>query len=314
MVWGPNVENAALLYKINFIVSSLSLCGSLCMTYFCFRLPSPKSVFLKFLIGIALADILYSIVNFMSIFERDTMDRLCFVESILRIWAKESSLFFAACIALLCYKTSRYSRKFDQNKFFTRSLFLGAVLCTLLTSAPLYLKKMVAYTNGDLFCYITYVPEASLPVKIGVRLIYEGILVLSGVWITTYGYFRTVKYVRRFSYEAVTHMDLNMHKLFWYPVLIFVTFMPSVIDNFAQIFYKKPILSLQIMHLCLTHSIGLTNAIVYGLQRRLYVNSRDSAEEASKPSSRTSRNYSMSSTENELVRANGYHKLQDGIF
>jgi len=135
MVWGPNVANAGLLYNINLFASSLSLCGSLCMTYFACRMPSPKTVSLKFIIGIALADIAYSIVNLMSSFERESMNGLCYAESVLRIWAKESSLFFAACLAILCYKTSRYSRKFNQDRFFKGALVFGAVICTLLTSA-----------------------------------------------------------------------------------------------------------------------------------------------------------------------------------
>lgn len=135
MVWGPNVANAGLLYNVNLFASILSLCGSLFMTFFACRMPSPKTVSLKFIIGIALADIAYSIVNIMSSFETEAMNSLCYAESILRIWAKESSLFFAACIAILCYKSSRYGRKFNQDRFFKKALVFGGVIGTLLTSA-----------------------------------------------------------------------------------------------------------------------------------------------------------------------------------
>lgn len=166
---------------------------------------------------------------------------------------------------------------------------------------------MVAYTNGDLFCYITYAQDATLPVKIGVRLVYEVMLVFSGLSITMYGYFKTVRYVRKLSYEAMAHMDVNMSKLFWYPFVIFFTFMPSVINNLVHIYYKESFLIVEIIHLSLTHSIGFTNAVVYGLQRRLYVyNSEEEEDEADANDAKQNPRYyySRCSTENELVKAN----------
>ena len=165
---------------------------------------------------------------------------------------------------------------------------------------------MVAYTNGDLFCYITYVPTVSLAAKFGVRLVYEVMLVFTGLSITMYGYFRTVRYVRKYSEQAMTHMDVNIHKLYWYPLVIFITFTPSVVNNLVQILYKESFLILEIIHLSLTHSIGFTNAVLYGLQRRLYVyNSADDDDEAEEDNKQNYQRFSsIYSTENELVKAN----------
>jgi len=46
--------------------------------------------------------------------------------------------------------------------------------------------------------------------------------------------------------------------------------MPSLIDDYNQIFNPNSSETLLMMHIVLTHSIGVFNAIVYGWQRNLF--------------------------------------------
>ncbi len=108
-------------------------------------------------------------------------------------------------------------------------------------------------------------------------MIYQGIPVFLGLIVTIIGYGAAIVKVKRLPPDIAQQLGINVYRLLWYPAVLFITFLPGMIDNFLQIFYgfDRPV-AIEAIHLCLTHSIGFTNALVYGLQRNLGARTKES--------------------------------------
>ena len=128
MAWQLHTFEGLLLYIANLAVTVLSLCGSLWTCYFCIKAGPGKNTSLKYIVSITCADLLYTLTNLMSAFEDESWEKLCFTESVLREFSLQLTLFFSSCLAILCYKVTKYGAKFDQQKFFKGSLILAAVV------------------------------------------------------------------------------------------------------------------------------------------------------------------------------------------
>ena len=132
MVW-VNVENGPLLYKLNLAATGLSLLGSFAMIYFAITTKT-KTIALKLILAIALSDFLFSIANLITAFEDDYNGVLCHIDAILREFSWIFSIFWVTCTAILCYKTSKSWRYFDQELFFKRAFIIGTIICVFLVS------------------------------------------------------------------------------------------------------------------------------------------------------------------------------------
>jgi len=130
MAWGRHIPEVDTLYKINGFATLLSLLGSLYMVCCCMRTPSPKSASIKLILALAWSDLFYSIANIMSQLETDgPVNLFCKIEGTLRAVSYIPSLFFTTCIAVLCYKTTRYGKNFKQERFFRITVSLISVFC-----------------------------------------------------------------------------------------------------------------------------------------------------------------------------------------
>ncbi len=128
----------------------------------------------------------------------------------------------------------------------------------------------ISYTNGELLCNVTYTAGVSKKIKLLVRLGYEAFPICSALFITLGSYLLAIKKIRQLPEEVLETMDISMYKLFWYPAVLLITFAPSFADNFGAIYFEKSLpVELKLLHLLITHSIGFTNVIVYGVQRRI---------------------------------------------
>ena len=125
MVWNKDIPNAQLLYKINLASSSLSLIASSLMTYHGLKTKN-KSITLKLILAIAISDLIYSITNILTAFENEENNEICHLDAFLRQFSVTSSIFWVTCTAIICYKSSKPSLSFNQNRFFTRAIFIGA--------------------------------------------------------------------------------------------------------------------------------------------------------------------------------------------
>ena len=132
MAWGPHIDPS--LYYAHCITTFLSLCGSLFMSYFCFKTGSAHSPSGKLILSIALSDFLYSIANVLAAFEGETISKLCLAEGFLRVFSLELCLLFPTCIAILCYKATQPNQDFDQNSFVKKVIVYGVFGCLCLAS------------------------------------------------------------------------------------------------------------------------------------------------------------------------------------
>ena len=91
-----------------------------------------------------------------------------------------------------------------------------------------------------------------------------------GILITAITYFRVVVNVKKLAEVHFQKINAGIRKLLWYPALLFIIFLPSLIDHFLLVIDPThvPSLIFLVPHVAITHSIGLINAIVYGIQKR----------------------------------------------
>ena len=129
--------------------------------------------------------------------------------------------------------------------------------------------KQVVYTKKSLFCWVaSSVGEEDQTKNLAILLIFEGVPLLGGLIVTTFGYAKAIKNAKDMLGSFVSEVHFNIYKLLWYPLVLFIVFIPSFIDNILQVYYGKNIFWVEVVHLALTHSIGLFNAIVYGIQKK----------------------------------------------
>lgn len=134
-----DIPDAQLLWGLDLLATSLSFFGSLWMILHCFKAQSPKSLSLKLIAAIGCADLLYSIANILSNFQKDelfsentSMFDLCVVEAILRQVSYVLTIFFSTCVAVASYSAACPRRKrFNENLFFWFSLFIGLAICSI---------------------------------------------------------------------------------------------------------------------------------------------------------------------------------------
>jgi len=173
---------------------------------------------------------------------------------------------------------------------------------------PFYLKS-IDWKNSNFYCEISHSDNTSLREKIAIELILEVIPVFSGILINLVAYIATIKRLNRLHRSFIGHFDVSLRKLLWYPAVMLIVFLPSALDNLLVIFTgQSQNFVLTALHLFMTHSIGFSNAIVYGIQRNLHKSfntlgtEEDEEEYTELPSSE-----SICSARNELLFANASH-------
>jgi len=270
------------------------------MTYHCFNTKN-KTIALKLIFAVALSDFFYSISNILTAFENEENNTICQVDAFLRQVSVCASIFWVTCTAIICYKSSTSWRLFNQNRFFKQALVIGTFLCIFPTLLPFIYKRM-AYSNGKFFCVISYAPSVTTKSEIlTIFMLLEGLPILAGFFVSLVAYALAIRNVKRASQGYINQMEINMYRLFWYPGLIFLTFMPCFIDYLFQIYLGDSPVYVEIVHLLLTHSLGFNNALLYGFQRRLYT-SKNKKDNATIITATANNNYTDSLTK-DLMQA-----------
>jgi len=264
-------EEISFLHNVNYVAAVLSFFGSLWMAYFCLKNPAPRPVSLHILLAIAISDLVYSICNIMSEYEGPTTDTYCKVEGMVRHFSFVSTVYWTSCTAILCYKTSTYANSFNQMGFFRKAIYLNIFIMILIAIIPQFTDK-VSFNKGTLFCWMNYTSEAkTVGQKLFVRFFIEHLIVGSALVVTIVGYYKAIKNLNQLPQYLIDHIDVKVYKLMWYPTALFLTFIPSMLDNVWAILSETPAsVPVLAFHVGVTHIIGFTNAFVYGTQRKSY--------------------------------------------
>ena len=131
MTFPDSLHQASLLKTLNFIAVGLSFIGSTYMIYSCATTKSSMSASTKFILAIAITDFFYTISNLMSGLQEQASEPVlpfCRLEAILRFTSFKLTLLFATCIAISCYKGTKYGKRFDPDQFFRSSMVAGVVI------------------------------------------------------------------------------------------------------------------------------------------------------------------------------------------
>jgi len=103
-----------------------------------------------------------------------------------------------------------------------------------------------------------------------VEIIYEAFPCFCLGVITLGAYIMAIKKMKELPKELLSTMDIKIYKLLWYPAVLWITFMPTAAENIFRLFFEASSpAALIVLRILVPHSIGFTNAIVYGLQSRL---------------------------------------------
>lgn len=70
------------------------------------------------------------------------------------------------------------------------------------------------------------------------------------------------------SDEVLIMMNVNAAKLLWYPIVLFILFIPSVLYDILSTFFDYQSEFLQYMNLLLLHPIGFIYALLYNVQMK----------------------------------------------
>jgi len=120
---------------------------------------------------------------------------------------------------------------------------------------------------------MNYTPKDSAIVRFFIIMFYEGFAVIIGTALTLRAYLHVIKEIKTLPEGLVSQLNIKVYALLWYPAVLFGSFIPCFIDSLYRL--SRPdgetvpnwIIGI---HIVLPHSIGFTNAIVYGIQRKLY--------------------------------------------
>jgi len=283
MIPDSNLPHAALLYNLDLVSTILSTIASVWMVYSCFKLPSPKNTSLKLIMAVAVADLFYSFANIMSNFQTPGNDDFCIFEAYVRQAAFLLSMFFSTCIAIASYKISALQINSTRNSFFAYSLLIGVVLCALQFGIPYSFHFFISInrnrfffsgdefvvSRGPFFCWLTHDNDSSKTVQLMVIMFYKGFFIILGLIITICSYILVIKKTKELPAGVLTAVKFNYYYVLWYPAVFFLTFAPNLLDNILRIYYPGRPVWLQAAHLVLTHSVGFSNALVYGVQRKI---------------------------------------------
>jgi len=122
MIPDAKIDDKTFWLVLDLTVTFLSFSGSLLMSYYCFRLPSPTSTSIKFIFATAIADFFYAISNVLSNFESRANPSLCQTEAMIRSSSMFLSILFTTCAAIV---SARASVSYNSRRFLRNTLFIG---------------------------------------------------------------------------------------------------------------------------------------------------------------------------------------------
>ena len=123
--------------------------------------------------------------------------------------------------------------------------------------------------NGIMCAIMNAAPD--LEYRILSFVIFKLFLTLIGTIITLICYILTIIRIRRRQQMLADPQDLRTERLLLYPIILFASFLPVIVDDFLRLCINfDNTIVFQASKMLFTHSIGFTNALIYGYQRKVY--------------------------------------------
>jgi len=260
------------LTRLEHATTALSIIGSLWMCYICSRVPGSKTVTLKLICAIAISDFFYSVANYFSRFVARDMPMKIKMEATIRHSSFLLSILFSACIATVTYKSSVPFGGFNQRQFYRRVIIIGPLICICMTIIlPAIFPDDIRYDFGPIYCQIISI-NINKTVRIMFYMIYEGLPVIIGFVSTFVQYILAIREVKQLPKPVLDSMGFNIYRLLLYPCVLILSFVPCIIDDLTNLLgdVTDQRLDIRFMGILISNSVGFINAILYGIQRKLY--------------------------------------------
>jgi len=147
MIFHSSSQTAPALFFSNLCATILSLIGSVWMSYSGFKVKPPRNDIVNLILFVALSDVLYAVANLISNTRLENFDAICSVEGFLREFFLVMSVFLAASIAGLAYKTSLdnsqgsfASQRTEPSKFARNCIAVSGAICFILAALYSYIS------------------------------------------------------------------------------------------------------------------------------------------------------------------------------
>ena len=273
-------QDLALMQILNLVATVPSLIATLWMIYFCFKGLS-ANISMKLIFPLAISDFVYSTVNLMPLLQSTPDSSLCDIEGVFRNLSSNFSICLAPSIALLHYHIIKMDPGFNKTKFLTFCIVGGALASLSLALryannhqslnilSPFYVYNTVKFSKSGIKCSIISI-RSDLKSELLVIFFYKAFFPVTGTIITLISYLKTIKVIGKMD-QLLLSKKLNTQKLLWYPVAIFMMFLPNLIYYIVTFCFDFEYSTFwDGATMLITHSLGTVNAIIYGLQRKVY--------------------------------------------
>jgi len=283
MIPNSPIPNADFLWWLDILVTFLSTLGSIWMILSCIRRLSEPNLSIKLVLAIAISDLIFSICNILSNFERKgETNRLCFLEAMLRETSFLFAMLFTALAAMAPHLVKLSHSRFNRNIFLALALVAGLVISWLLTFFIVNIfERDIIIGNGPFVCWYTYRPTSQKGTALLIVMLLEGMPLIIGLIVSLIGYVSIFKSMRNMPKFLLAELNFNPYHLLWYPVVLFITFTPGLINRIYLIYNDDHSSTLEALYLGLKHLVGFSNALVYGFQRNLFQQPRKSTSAVS---------------------------------
>ena len=135
---------------------------------------------------------------------------------------------------------------------------------------PIIFPNYIQFSYGPVNCSIASKGNIEKFNMLLIEMIYRGFPITLGLIFTIAGYLSAIKAVKELPEEIVRQMNFNPYNLLWYPAVLILIFLPSVIDPIVTIWTVYRPTWVRALRMAIPHSIGFSNAVVYVILRKLY--------------------------------------------
>ncbi len=135
----------------------------------------------------------------------------------------------------------------------------------------LIFSSSIEVEQEDTNCYLKVAKGASERVRFVVQTTYIVAPMLICLVIIFASYVATFLQIRSLDESVAEGMKVKPYRLFWYPAIVLLMFVPRLIDNgIKNLNNGQSIFIFKLIHIVAAHSVGLANAFVFGAQMRSY--------------------------------------------
>jgi len=129
----------------------------------------------------------------------------------------------------------------------------------------------IAVEQEDTNCYLKVAEGTSDSTRFIVQTIYIVAPMIICLVIIFASYVATFLQIRSLDESVAEGMKVKPYRLFWYPAIVLMMFVPRLIDNGVKhLNNNQSVFIFKLIHIIAAHSVGLANAFVFGAQMRSY--------------------------------------------